>query len=570
MRKTQVAIRTCKDLAATMLHRLGYWPRNSLVILALAEKTIGPCLRVDLPPNHREAADYLRRLCHLMPATLDGVQSIDRYVVFYCTDDPENLRERQLSTSTRRVPTRYEREQDVRAVTEANRWVSMLNDTAVTGGLICHDFILLGATTLWGLQDRGTTLAFTGFIEDVLLSTYHMAQTVCGKSIATTAEQANRFTPWKTSTTNNQQMRDDWASAASLWQRTYAAEQASFASHPPHVTGTNPYTYCMQKSTELCYWDTAIEVTRWMMRTAARQKAIERSEKAESTAGDKLRRVLPAEVAGYLIASLNTAGTAHLVLYDAAVSLRAPLQVLNSYYLRGTKTQSGGIQEKHATTRYRVTQSKKEPKQIALAEVIEPNHYGLPSYPGKTLPASFTFTLDGRSAKVAPPSGVRTSWRDWVRRTHCTLQTGFLGVEKSPERVEHRYYPQRLSGQPIDNAQKMARLLCGIEQNITPRWNRLNALEVLCSLLTHSAEGKELGYLRNIQAWVNWMRGNSSYANLLHEEASRHGACDSSLNYALTHGLLPRWLADPARSWSGSERFSSLQERSTNARGAKL
>ena len=54
------------------------------------------------------------------------------------------------------------------------------------------------------------------------------------------------------------------------------------------------------------------------------------------------------------------------------------------------------------------------------------------------------------------------------------------------------------------------------------------------------------------------MRGTSSYANLLNEEAHRHVQEHTPLDDALHLGLLPLWLGDSARCWRGPARFSVL------------
>ena len=63
----KTCIRTCKDMAAIMLHQLGYWPQESFVVVALAGHNIGPCVRIDLPGPEDNTAAYLHRIFSLLP-----------------------------------------------------------------------------------------------------------------------------------------------------------------------------------------------------------------------------------------------------------------------------------------------------------------------------------------------------------------------------------------------------------------------------------------------------------------------------------------------------------------------
>lgn len=509
----KTCIRTCKDMAAIMLHQLGYWPQESFVVVALAGHSIGPCVRIDLPGPEDNTAAYLHRIFSLLPATIDGAQPIDRFIAFYCTADRDNLRARQTASGTRTLPSTSERERDAAIAYRVERWLPLLTNPTVTGGLECFDCIVLGDTTIWELSHEQNGLIFAGFVEDILMSPYHLAQTVRGESIAATASEVRTTNPWDTAATADTGAREDWEAAAELWYRTYTQEYQL-----RHAEGEDPHllqahSYCQQKGAELCYWETALEAIRWVMRTLAADQ--------RTTVGDRMRQLLPAEVAGYLAASLNTYGTINLVTYCAAATLTDSLRVLEGYGGRFTDP---------------------APTTTGEGTAIEPGSYGAPPRRRNTLPSSFLQTLHGKQHRVGSPSGVRTGWHDWVRRTHLTVQRSATDVSQTQ----------------TDYAEAMARLLCGTDQTVSPRWERLNALEVLCSLLIPAACGEPLGRLRIVQAWINWMRGTSSYANLLNEEAHRHVQEHTPLDDALHLGLLPLWLGDSARCWRGPARFSVL------------
>ena len=100
----KTCIRTCKDMAAIMLHQLGYWPQESFVVVALAGHNIGPCVRIDLPGPEDNTAAYLHRIFSLLPATIDGAQPIDRFIAFYCTVDRDNYVHAKLPAEPEHCP----------------------------------------------------------------------------------------------------------------------------------------------------------------------------------------------------------------------------------------------------------------------------------------------------------------------------------------------------------------------------------------------------------------------------------------------------------------------------------
>ena len=77
--------------------------------------------------------------------------------------------------------------------------------------------------------------------------------------------------------------------------------------------------YYRQKSIELCYWESALEAVRWVMRTYPPENA-EEHDNAISF-GDRLRSLISPEIAGYLLCSMNTQATPEFILYQAAKDL---------------------------------------------------------------------------------------------------------------------------------------------------------------------------------------------------------------------------------------------------------
>ena len=99
----------------------------------------------------------------------------------------------------------------------------------------------------------------------------------------------------------------------------------------------------------------------------------------------------------------------------------------------------------------------------------------------------------------------------------------------------------------------------------SPYWARLNALELLTSLLTPHSNDGEYAALRNTQAWTNWYKGYSTYARLLRHEACRHtfGKDLNILDVHLHAGNLPDWIKHTICGEPGTRRepISALKPR---------
>ena len=251
---------------------------------------------------------------------------------------------------------------------------------------------------------------------------------------------------------------------------------------------------------------------------------------------------------------------------------------------------------------------------------LEPPHYGTRITRKTYIPASFTHALS--SAPGTEQAHVRAvpekcvQWQDWIRRTHRTIQqshtiqqsrnnqhanlNGWALENLTP--ADHtsaaelntisRDLLPRLDEHPNDhNAQnKLENLKQRIDESCTtseyitkhhavythylnalkgkldsPHWARLNALELLTSLLTpHSIDG-EYAALRNTQAWTNWYKGYSTYARLLRQEAHRHtsGKDLNILDVHLNAGNLPAWIKHTICGEPGTHRepISTLKPR---------
>ncbi|MDO4898976.1 MAG: DUF4192 family protein [Rothia sp. (in: high G+C Gram-positive bacteria)] len=86
----------------------------------------------------------------------------------------------------------------------------------------------------------------------------------------------------------------------------------------------------------------------------------------------------------------------------------------------------------------------------------------------------------------------------------------------------------------------------------TPNWQRLAALNAICLLLENITHGKPESLSILAQAWMYWLRGNSSAADLLLTsiKPEHHSYNPTLLHQILHRGLVPAWLTTtPTPPW---------------------
>lgn len=97
-----------------------------------------------------------------------------------------------------------------------------------------------------------------------------------------------------------------------------------------------------------------------------------------------------------------------------------------------------------------------------------------------------------------------------------------------------------------DSLKEMAETLFGVDPT-PPDWKRLEALWHLAAVLESSARGKAEASLLAAQAWVSWMRGNSTEAFHLLEaiDSTYRDGGSLPLHYLLSVSAFPTWLTLP-------------------------
>lgn len=567
---TPPPIRNEYDVLSCALHQHGYWPDHSLIILTATDNTLGPSLRVNLPDEpctHSERADFLHETFSKLPTCHNG-ETLTRFYAIVIDGD-NTVRQRQLHSNTAQLAAIEEIQRDVDAQIPINAWLHLLHDPRIVSELRCEDVIYAGGASIWALNPEQQALTLLAPIEEIRHSSYYTWLTRHGDTIADTAEHNYAHSPWDTDPTAHLETRHDWENAVELWDHTHITR------HDEARKGVR--TIYRQAQIDLCYWDAAINAAAHLLTTHPVDDA------DAPTIGDALRELIPAEVAGHLRASIAPAAlnpiTAEMLTYLAGYGLNHAQKALAYLYYSAQYTYHafGG----------------EYPSISPNLAPLEPPHYGTRITRKTYVPASFTHAfstapgIEQGHVRAVPEKCVQ--WQDWIRRTHRTIQesrslqhanlNGWALENLTPADLASaaelntisRDLLSRLAGHPEDhnahntfeNLKQRIDESCTTSEYLTerhavythylnalkgkldsPHWARLNALELLTSLLTpHSTDG-EYAALRNIQAWANWYKGYSTYARLLRQEARRHtfGKDLNILDVHLNAGNLPAWI----------------------------
>ena len=591
---TPPPIRNEYDVLSSALHQHGYWPDHSLIILTATEDTLGPSLRVNLPDEPctlTERADFLHETFAKLPTCHNGETLTRFYTVI--VDGDNTVRQRQLNPDTAQLAAIEEIQQDVDTQININTWLHLLHDPRIVSELRCEDIIYAGGASIWALDPEQQALTLLAPIEEIHHSGYYTWLTRHGDTIAPNAQHNYAHSPWDTDPTGNPETRHDWENAVELWDHT-----RTNTARRDDARRTNVHAIYHQAQIDLCYWDAAINAAAHLLTTHPV------NDNDAPTIGDALRNLIPAEVAGHLRASI-----APLTLNPITPEI---LTYLSGYGLNHTQK---ALAHLHYSAQYTYHAFGGEyPSTSPNFVPLEPPHYGTRITRKTYIPASFTHALS--SAPGTEQAHVRAvpekcvQWQDWIRRTHRTIQqsrnnqhanlNGWALENLTP--ADHASAAELntisrdvlpcLDEHPNDhNAQnKLENLKQRIDESCTtseyitkhhavythylnalkgkldsPHWARLNALELLTSLLTpHSIDG-EYAALRNTQAWTNWYKGYSTYARMLRQEAHRHtsGKDLNILDVHLNAGNLPAWIKHTICGEPGTHRepISTLKPR---------
>lgn len=564
---TPPPIRNEYDVLSCALHQHGYWPDHSLIILTATDDTLGPSLRVNLPDEPctlPERADFLHETFTKLPTCHNG-ETLTRFYAIIIDGD-NTVRQRQLNPDTAQLATIDEIHNDLETQININTWLHLLHDPRIVSELRCEDVIYAGGASIWALNPEQQTLTLLAPIEELRHSGYYTWLTRHGDTIADTAQHNYAHSPWDTDPTTNPETRHDWENAVELWAHTRTNTTRNDDARRQDIR-----TIYRQAQVDLCYWDAAINAAAHLLTTHPVD------DNDAPTIGDALRELIPAEVAGHLRASISPVTlnpiTAEMLTYLAGYGLNHSQKMLAHlhYSAQYTYHAFGG----------------EYPSASPNFVPLEPPHYGTRITRKTYIPASFTHALSAapgtEQAHVRAVPEKCVQWQDWIRRTHHTIQEidpnnwalenlspadrasaaelNTISRDIIPRITQHPDEPDAQNElenlkERIDNGHNNSEYLANHRATYThyldalkgkldnPTWARLNALELLTSLLTPHSTDAEYTALRNTQAWTNWYKGYSTYARLLRQEAQRH-TTEQELNILDVHlhtGTLPAWI----------------------------
>ena len=563
---TPPPIRNEYDVLSCALHQHGYWPDHSLIILTATDNTLGPSLRVNLPDEPctlTERADFLHETFTKLPTRHNG-ETLTRFYAIIIDGD-NTVRQRQLHPATVHLAAIEEIQQDVDTQIPINAWLHLFHDPRIVSELRCEDVIYAGSASIWALNPEQQTLTLLAPIEELRHSGYYTWLTRHGNTIADNAQHNYAHSPWDTDPARNPDARHDWENAVELWGHTRTNTVRNDDARRQDIR-----TIYRQAQTDLCYWDAAINAAAHLLATHPVD------DNDAPTIGDALRNLIPAEVAGHLRASIAPATlnpiTPEMLTYLAGYGLNHAQKMLTYLHTSAQYT-------------YHAFGGKYPSPNLNLAP-LEPLHYGTRITRKTYTPASFTHAFctsltEHPRVRAVPKKCVQ--WQDWIRRTHHTIQEidpnnwalenlspadrasaaelNTISRDIIPRITQHPDDPDAQNElenlkERIDNGHNNSEYLANHRATYThyldalkgklnnPHWARLNALELLTSLLTPHSTDAEYTALRNTQAWTNWYKGYSTYARLLRQEAQRH-TTEQELNILDVHlhtGTIPAWI----------------------------
>lgn len=449
-------IRTERDVVATCVHLLGYWPKDSLVLMVTDSSGVGPLIRIDIAdPFETPAEDYLDALFKSIPRQNGLNQSAQRIFVLMFGG--------RLSTcpdNSRAQPARPITESDQELFERAAYYLEPIQSSGSRHNLQVLDVIAVGQTVYWSVNPETGGLEPVGWVNDIFSSPVYAELVSRGSLVSSSSREAFSIKKWNPLDTHHPHTTELWlASAEAAAVRYVEMKQA--------LNPLEPF----QAEAELMLWDSVLEAV-------ADSVYLEKENNiAPSTLGDRIRTTVPSDAAGYLVASLTNSATLHYLVYLACTDLSRTLAAL-------------GLLEGYI--------------QFFLDDAGQSSRRLLPT--AETLSA---FDLE----KISPILNVQG-----VREPADSSEAGshFAGV------------------------------LSGALQT-PPHWRRLEALERLCALFENVARHKCESMLIASQAWVKWLRGNSTEASYLLESADQKYLESSPLllKSLLGSSAIPMWLTQP-------------------------
>ena len=306
--------RNATDVLAVTVHNLGYWPENSVVLVSCSARQVGPIVRVGtddvLDVDGAEAEKALSRYLELLPAQIVPGEPIDRVfcIVFGHAGTQRTV---QLTGRGHTPPSMAEVESEAEQAQRARVWIEVVRRAVDRTGLALADLYFVSQTCRWTAIEETNAYLFDGFVEDVLKSPVYLELLMNGSVVAGGEEEGRTLHAFNPQATTDEEHTQAWGEEAHMWfehyDQTLATDGAAYAED-----------YLGQKFAETTLWSTALEV---IEETLLRLPESETRELSHAQYADAVREAIPAPVAGFMAATLTSAGSSQFIVFATAASL---------------------------------------------------------------------------------------------------------------------------------------------------------------------------------------------------------------------------------------------------------
>lgn len=323
-------VRQEADVVAVCVHTLGFWPRNSLVLMTVGPPGVGPLLRIDLPvaggEDYGEYFDFF--LSQLLQSGADAHPYNRVFAVFFgnTADEMDEGRESAVPYSLD-----YSEPSDNDFIDGVQALIPPFHRCLVDRSIDLIDIIAVGHRFLWALHLPELTLLPAAPTASVAGSPIYREMVEQGSDVARSHEEFLERYLWDPMETTDASRRDSWLAQTEFAALGYLTQKAE--------KDVGEY---QQIRAELMVWDAALQCAVEMMLgyhslgvDSSKDSAGSPHGNTESPApADLLRAVLNRDVGAYLIASLNSTATVQLVIYLACTGLQEALAALENISCR--------------------------------------------------------------------------------------------------------------------------------------------------------------------------------------------------------------------------------------------
>lgn len=343
--KINTPVRQEADVVAVCVHTLGFWPRNSLVLLTVGSPGVGPLLRIDLPvAGGDDYGEYFDFFLSQLPQSATNADPNNRlFAVFFGSTADEMDQERELAAP---YSLDYSECSDNNFIDQAQVLIPSLHRCLVNQSIDLIDVIAVGHRFLWALHPPELTLLPATPTASVVDSPIYREMFEQGSDVARSHEEFLEKYLWDPMETADVVRRDSWLAHTEFAALGYLTQKAESDVGEYH-----------QIRAELMMWDAALQrgvevVLGYRSLGVDSPKDLARPPHRDVVSpapADLIRTVLNQDVGAYLIASLNSTATVQLVIYLACTGLQEALAALENISCRLEETATVGLDKSQTT-----------------------------------------------------------------------------------------------------------------------------------------------------------------------------------------------------------------------------